>query len=182
MYAPRTIYDVIMLVVDLMRVAIENPKLVDGKVPSELMRFHRKSIAKPSKNLIVSQKDPETTRTLPRKTEISIALPMTTPKVQRSTEFKADTAQRTQLITTQQLPPIKREGHFRKSNTDEIKQKQLKAELKLRLKNNDNAGLVARSKPRNHVLVTDRSKINSCNSAHDDDNDDNDDGFSDDDK
>jgi len=38
MYRPRTVSDVMLFIVDLMTVALENPSLVDGKVPNQLIK------------------------------------------------------------------------------------------------------------------------------------------------
>jgi hypothetical protein len=172
MYAPRTIYDVIMLVVDLMRAAIQNPKLIDGKIPSELIRYSRVTVVKPSKSPIISQKDLEVAPKLPRKTEISITSAVTTPRGKRPTEFTAEVAQRTKLMTAQQLPPIKSEGHFRKSNIDDMKQSS--TVLKLRSPKIDGTELVERSKAHDNVFVTDRSKARISISGNNEDEDDED--------
>jgi len=149
MYRVRTIYDVIMLVVDLMRVSIENPKLVDGKVPPQLIRA-RKSVAirssfrststgsseisspsSPNSSIskfkqrsteIVTQLKSQNTIPSQRTTTISFQqLPSNSLPIyrQRSTEIKMG-QETAATIDTDSLPPIKTEGYFQKISSVEV--------------------------------------------------------------
>lgn len=55
LYRPRSLGDIIMLIIDLLRQAVENPSLVDGQVPKQLIRTVKSTMRRKPTTAVAGQ-------------------------------------------------------------------------------------------------------------------------------